>query len=190
MIDVENIIDLQRRIALFDDELAYKELFFAFHPALKRFAFSFLHNRESAEEVVSDVFVKIWQRRKTLSSIENLRVYLYVSAKHTALNYLSREKREANVRAAEPDLDMPATAQNPEQLMMTAEMLRQVRLAIQALPPRCKMVFKLVKDDGLPYKEVADILNISVKTIDSQLAIALKKISASVSARLTSSTRW
>ena len=190
MIGVYDMIGLQRRIALYDDEPAYKELFFAFHAALKRFAFSLLHNKEMAEEVVSDVFIKLWERRKTLTSIDNLRVYLYISTKNTALNYLSQEKRQANIHGIDADLDLPTTAQNPEQLMITAEMMRQIRQAIQALPPRCRTVFKLVREDGLPYKEVADILNISIKTIDNQLAIALKKIGHAVSARLSSHHQW
>ena len=68
--------------------------------------------------------------------------------------------------------------------MITAEMLRRINNAINALPPRCKLVFKLVKEDGLPYKEVADILDISIKTIDNQLAIALRKISEAINLQL------
>lgn len=190
MVSVDDMMGLQRRIAFFDDEPAYKELFFAFHAALKRFAFSLLHNKEMAEEAVSDVFIKVWERRKTLTSIDNLRVYLYISTKNTALNYLSQEKKQATTGGIEADFDLASTAQNPEQLMITAEMIRQIQNAIQSLPPRCKIVFKLVREDGLPYKEVADILNISIKTIDNQLAIALKKIGLAISARLSSQHQW
>jgi RNA polymerase sigma factor (sigma-70 family) len=63
-------------------------------------------------------------------------------------------------------------------------LLRRINNAINALPPRCKLVFKLVKEDGLPYREVADILDISVKTIDNQLAIALRKISEAINLQL------
>jgi RNA polymerase sigma-70 factor (ECF subfamily) len=82
------------------------------------------------------------------------------------------------------NLDFASNTLNPEQLMITAEMVRRINSAINSLPPRCKLVFKLVKEDGLPYKEVADILDISIKTIDNQLAIALRKISEAINLKL------
>jgi RNA polymerase sigma factor (sigma-70 family) len=70
---------------------------------------------------------------------------------------------------------------DPEQLLITAEMLGFIYKAIDQLPPKCKMVFKLAKEDGLKYREVAEVLNISVKTVENQLAIALQKIGEVVS---------
>jgi RNA polymerase sigma factor (sigma-70 family) len=64
--------------------------------------------------------------------------------------------------------------------MITAEMMHKMQAAIDALPPRCKMIFKLIREDGLRYKEVAEILNISVNTIDAQMAIAVRKICQSL----------
>src|SRR4051812_31551962 len=91
----ENLVELQRRIALYDDETAYKQIFFTFYKALVRFAVTFTNDNDNAEEVVSDVMMKLWQKRKTLTDIENLPVYLYISTKNTALNYLSRERKKA-----------------------------------------------------------------------------------------------
>jgi RNA polymerase sigma-70 factor (ECF subfamily) len=65
-------------------------------------------------------------------------------------------------------------------MMITEEMLHRVQQLVEALPSRCKMVFKLVKENGFRYKETAEILNISVKTVENQLAIALKKINEAV----------
>src|SRR5215216_5335521 len=89
----ENNSELQRRIALYDDEPAYKEIFFYYYSPLIRFAQSLLNDRQYAEEVVSDVMMKIWEKRKNLPAISNLRVYLYVSTKNTALNYLAKQKK-------------------------------------------------------------------------------------------------
>ena len=180
----ENIVELQRRIALYDDEPAYKEVFFTYYTPLLRFAQTFVNDRQSADEIVSDVMMKIWEKRRDLPSITNLRVYLYVSTKNNALNYLSRQKKAELISIEHLNLDFPSNALNPEQLMITAEMVRRINNAINSLPPRCKLVFKLVKEDGLPYREVADILDISIKTIDSQLAIALRKISEAINLRL------
>jgi RNA polymerase sigma-70 factor (ECF subfamily) len=180
----ENIVELQRRVALYDDEPAYKEIFFNYYGPLQRFAQTFVNDRQSAEEIVSDVMMKIWEKRKDLPAIENLRVYLYISTKNTALNYLARQKKVEILSIEHLNLDFPSRALNPEQLMISAEMMRRINNAINSLPPRCKLVFRLVKEDGLPYREVADILDISIKTIDNQLAIALRKISEAINLQL------
>lgn len=179
----DNIVELQRRISQYDDEIAYKDIFFTFYKALVRFSMTFVEERETAEEVVSDVMMKMWEKRKTLSSIENLRVYLYISTKNTSLNYLSKKRLQV-VSLDNLTIDFPSPALNPEQLMITAEMVRRINNAVNSLPPRCKLVFRLVKEDGLPYRDVAQILNVSIKTIDNQLAIALRKISEAINLQL------
>jgi len=180
----ENILELQRRIGLYDDEPAYKQVCFTYYTPLLRFAQSFLNNKQSAEEVVSDVLIKVWEKRKTLPDITNIRVYLYVSTKNTALNYLSRQKKIEILSLDDLNIDFPSNSLNPEELMITGEMMRRINVAVNSLPPRCKLIFKLVKEDGLPYREVAEILNISIKTIDNQLAIAVRKISEALNLQM------
>ena len=65
---------------------------------------------------------------------------------------------------------------DPEKLMITEEVFRQIRQAVNDLPPRCRLIFKLIKEDGLRYKEVAEILHLSIKTVEAQMAIALRRI--------------
>ena len=177
----ENIVELQRRIALYDDEPAYKEIFFTYYTPLLRFAQTFVVDRQCAEEIVSDVMMKIWEKRKGLPSISNLRVYLYISTKNTALNYLAKQKKVEIVSIEYLNLDFPSNALNPEQLMITAEMYKHIRHAIEALPPKCQLIFKLVREDGLKYREVAELLNLSLKTVENQMSIALRKITESIS---------
>jgi RNA polymerase sigma-70 factor (family 1) len=179
-----NIAELQRRVAFYDDEPAYKEIFFTYYPRLVRFASSFLSSRESAEEIVSDVFMKMWEKRKTLDSIENLRLYLYICTKNSALNYLAKNNKHSVVGIDDLTVELSSESINPEQLMITAEMMKRINQAINSLPPRCKLIFKLVKEDGLRYKEISALLHISVKTVDNQLAIALRKISMAVSVNM------
>lgn len=166
---------------MYDDESAYKDLFIAFFKPLEQFAFSFIRSKELAEEIVSDVFIKIWQKRSELEAIGNLKVYLYVSIKNTALTYLLKQHRQVAVSIDELTIELESFSRNPEEQLLSAEVIRQVNEVIQNLPPRCKIIFKFIKEDGLRYKEVAEILNISVKTIDNQLSIALRKISKVVS---------
>lgn len=180
MLSPSEIRELQRRLAVYDDESAYKELFLVYYKPLQQFAFSFIKSQELAEEIVSDVFLKIWEKRAELESIGNLKVYLYVSIKNTALKYLLKQKRQVAISLDELDIELESFHWTPEELVLTAEMMKKIEDAINDLPPRCKIIFKLIKEDQLRYKEVAEILNVSVKTIDSQLAIALKKISKAI----------
>jgi RNA polymerase sigma-70 factor (family 1) len=177
----ESIKYLQSRIARFDDQEAYKELFTSLYSALLLFAKSMVKSKESAEELVSDVFIRIWEKRRDLEKIANLKVYLYVSIRNAALNYLSSQKRNPTNPLDEFHAEFTSIYFDPEQLLITADMLALIKKAIDQLPPKCKIIFKLVKEDGLKYKEVAEILNLSVKTVENQVAIALQKLGNTVS---------
>jgi len=180
MIASDKILYLQNQIAYYDDQFAYKELFTGFYAYLYHFAFSYVKSKQSAEEILSDVFIKIWEKRKDLQKIDNLKVYLYVATRNTALNYVEKQKRAATYEIDESTIALKALYFDPEQLLITAEMMSRIQNAINDLPLKCRLVFKMVKEDGLKYREVAEIMNISVKTVENQLAIALRKIGTAV----------
>ncbi len=175
--DIEiNLHSLQRRIAK-GEEAALSSLYEIFCKRLHAFAFSISHSNDIASDVVEEVFVNIWVNRGNIEKIENLAVYLYVSVKNRSLNKVVDKARKL---IAEPfDTIEPAIAglaEDPYTILVTTEMMDRMKKAVEELPPRCKMIFKLVREDGLRYKEVAEILNISVNTIDVQMAIAVKRL--------------
>lgn len=159
------------------NEQCLAELYKLFSKRLHHFARVITRSAETAEEVVEDVFVKMWSNRARINEIENLTVYLYVSVKNRSLNAISQKATEL-IRAPFDDLDIEAgqVATDPYNLLVTAEMMKRMQQAVDNLPPRCKMIFKLVREDGLKHREVAEILNISLNTVDVQMAIAIKKI--------------
>jgi RNA polymerase sigma-70 factor (family 1) len=161
------------------NEKAFTELYSRFHRSLYLFAMAITRSSELSEEAVEDVFLKLWNSRTHIQSIENLPVYLYVAVKNRALNAV---KKRPGLVIEYPSNDagaVPAsTSADPYNLLVADEMMRSMQKAVDALPRRCKMIFRLVREDGLRYKEVAEILNISVNTIDVQMAIAVKRISA------------
>lgn len=182
MLTADQIQYYQQQIAFNDDQHSYKQLFTGLYPYLYPFARALVKSKELAEEVVSDVFIKVWEKRKELAKIENLKLYLYVATRHIALNYLDVQKRKQTSPLDHIQHSESITVYlDPEKLLITADMLALVRKAIDQLPPQCKIIFKLVKEDGLKYREVAEILKISVKTVENQLAIALRKIGNTVS---------
>ena len=170
------------RVALFNDEAAYEKLFFHFNDALFNLAVCFVKDEAVAEEIVSDTFINLWRNRSRLPEIENLKVYLYVSVKNLCIKHLTRNKQLADFNLNDLHLEkVAATSRSPEEMMVSKEMLKYIQEAIENLPPRCRLIFKLVREDGLKYKEIAQILNISIKTIDAQMAIAAKKVMQSLS---------
>ncbi len=174
------IDDLVARIASDDDAIAYKQLFQSYHGRLFQFAYSITHSKETAEEIVSDVFLKIWMKRKSLIKIQNKHLYLYICTKNLAINRLIKDKRNRVFSLDECLVELRSIYFDPEQLMITAEMVRRVQHAINELPPKCRMIFKLVKEDGLKYKEVAELLGLSSKTVENQMTIALRKMDQSI----------
>ncbi len=168
--------ELQARIAI-NDQAAFTQLYLHFGKRLIHFATTLVRSKETAEELTEDVFVKLWSNRIHITEIENITVYLYVAVKNKALTSLSLKARQLVLAPFDfLDTSVDSFAADPYDLMITSEMMDRMHQAVEALPPRCKMIFKLIREDGLKYKEVAEILNISVNTIDVQMAIAVKKI--------------
>jgi len=180
MIAAAKVKYLQEQIARNDDTFAYKELFVSFYNPLLRFAITLVKSKEQAEEVVSDVFINIWEKRKRINSISNLKVYLFIAVKNTSLNYISRQNKTLTDDVEQAGIEFKSIYFDPEQLMVTAEMVARIKDAIEQLPPKCKLIFKLIKEEELKYKDVAEILGVSIKTVESQIAIALKKIGTAI----------
>ncbi|HVG14612.1 MAG TPA: RNA polymerase sigma-70 factor [Chitinophagaceae bacterium] len=175
-----DIPSLQQRVGLQRDEQAYKFLFLYFHPHLLRFAFSMVKNEDAAEEIVSDVMMRLWSARERLVEIENLKVYLFTSVKNTALNYLSRNAKYTSWDLEYIEIELDMNLYNPEEAMLQKELISTITSAIKELPPKCQMAYKLVREDGFSYKEVASIMGISENTVDRHINTALHKLTNAV----------
>jgi RNA polymerase sigma-70 factor (family 1) len=183
--DPNHIRTLQERIALYEDMQAYHALYDLFFTNLHRFCFSFVKSSEAAEEIVSDVFIKLWQIRNKLMEIANLKVYLYQIAKNFCLNYITRHFKNPVASLDEMDIEAVISLDNPEELCISADIINTIHQTIRQLPPQCRLIFQMVKEDGMRYKEVADILHISVLTVRNQVAIAVKKIAEALPASIS-----
>jgi RNA polymerase sigma-70 factor (ECF subfamily) len=173
------ISELQQKIALYEDMQAYRALYELLSERLFWFVYSLVKSREVAEEIVSDVFIKLWKMRNALLSVDNLQVFLYVIAKNFSLNYLTKEYKYPRVSLEEIQVES-ASAINPEELYISTETAGKIREAIENLPSQCKLIFRMVREDGLKHKEVAAILQISELTVRNQLVIAVRKITEAI----------
>ena len=169
---------LFQRLAASADEEALAGLHDIYFYRLYKLACSIVGNRETAEEITNDVFIKIWQNRETLGAVRHPEYYLLKCARNRALEFLRSKK--IKLELLEEDFQ-PFVAEwevSPEQIMISSEMVHHINRVIDQLAPRCKLIFLLVKEGNLRYKEVAELLHISVKTVEAQMSLALKKITA------------
>ncbi len=170
------LLILQEKVALHRDERAYKKLFLFYYPLLLRFSCGIVRKPEVAEEVVSDVMTRIWEKKAALSLIDNLRVYLYTATRNLSLKHLAKEKYGLVVELENVSVLCDIGIPSPAQILINQEWKQVLANAIKKLPPKCQMVYKLIREDGLSYSEVGQVMEISVNTVDRHLNIALHKL--------------
>ncbi|HEX6941445.1 MAG TPA: RNA polymerase sigma-70 factor, partial [Gemmatimonadaceae bacterium] len=171
--------ELVRRIRA-GDERALEVVFKAHYAGMASFVQRFVRSPDLAEELVQDVFLKLWSKREHLAEIETFRTYLFRAARNTALNYLRRAKLERRWREEQGTDDDPPTTFAADEETVEPEVALAVQEAINKLPPRCREIFLLSRDGGLTYAEIARSLEISVKTVETQMGRALKSLRASL----------
>ena len=163
-------------MALSDSEAALKSLYLAYFQRLIRFTSLYVSSSGEAEEIVSDTFLAVWNNRRQLPGITNFDSYIYTIARHKAISYYRKQHLE-EISLDDITIDLfTCTETTPEEELITQEGIARLNTAIDTLPTKCKMAFKLVREDKLKYKEVAAILDISVKTLEAHLANAVKKL--------------
>ncbi len=137
----------------------------------------YVNSPQIAEELLSDVFFALWENRKQLLDISNFDAYIYRIAKFKVLNYL-RDNKSLTIDLDEIPIDLFAfTETTPEDDYISEELIHALNEAIEQLPTKSKLAFKLIREDGMKYKDAADHLGVSVKTLEAQLTYAVKKIS-------------
>jgi len=155
------------------DETAFEMTFKEYYQALCRYANSFLSDRDEAEEVVQSAFLGIWEKRSSIVVTISLKAYLYQAIRNRCLNVIKHEKvkqQHAQHEAVMSVKHYEATSQT----VLSNELEQKIYVAMQALPEQCRLVFKLSRFEELRYQEIADQLNISVKTVENQIGKALK----------------
>jgi RNA polymerase sigma-70 factor (family 1) len=158
------------------DDKAFELLFAACYPKLLNFCLLYVLRKELAEEVVSDIFVKCWMDRQQLQEVHNPEVYLFVAVKNQALNYLKKFSHYHVVPVGDMEMSSIVRPPDPAQHVERRELFFRLNEAISMLPRQCQLVFRLIKEDGMKYKEVAEILHISPRTVQTQLFRAISRL--------------
>lgn len=158
------------------DQRKFSQLMELTSEELLWFAIGFLKNKEIAEEIVSDVFVNIWNKRADLEKIINLKSYLFICVRNGCLSHLRKVKNEKIISIESVNEYSFLPVEGPEDSLIEKEIIEQIYAAIETLPCKCKLAFTLAKINGLKYREIAEVLGISEKTVNNHLVLAVKKI--------------
>lgn len=161
------------------DKLAFNALFRMQYEKLLRFSKNYLP-AEQAEEIVSDTFVWVWMHREMLLEIDNPDTYLYVSVKNRCLNALRNRPKIVPIDGIQIP-NQQQSDKNPLTDMEQKELTEKLYSVIEQLPEQQKIVFKMIKGNGLTARQVAEILQLSPRTVETHLYKAVKQLEEEIS---------
>ena len=165
------------------DALSFKKLFDTYSNQLLNFALQYLNNPPAAEDVVQEVFVKIWINRSRLNPSLSIKSYLFTAVRNQSLKFtrdsnLKQEKHEYLQKENE-------TAKSPEEELQENELTELFYRALEKLPDRCRQIFSMSRFEDLSYAEIATTLGISINTVKTQMSRAIKSLRKQLSSFLS-----
>ena len=157
----------------YGDQTAFELLFHNYYPGLVIFSTQFTADRSEAEEIVQDFFVRFWQRHDQVSLTDSLKSYFFLSVKNSSLNFLKHKKVEEKYIRKMTEMADRHLAYDPD-LYVDSELQEKVKQAIELLPEKCREVFVMSRIRGMRNDDIATELNISKRTVETQISKALK----------------
>ena len=152
----------------------FEHIFRAHFKGLHTYACTLIRDPVMAEEAVQNVFVKLWEKKEEIGIKENIENYLYRAVHNESLNYLKHQKVRTAYQSYIMRRHTPNDHDKTSEKITLAELERKLEKAILELPEQCRLIFRLSRSEELKYKEIADKLGLSVKTVENQMGKALK----------------
>lgn len=154
------------------DELAFNFLFEHFYSSLCFFSCKYVSDIDKARSLVQQVFVDIWVKREKLEVSRSAKAYMYNAVRNKSIDYLRKEKNTIQITEKIENIrEVPF-----HDLIEETEQINQINNLINELPDKCREIFIMCRFEGMKYKQIAEKLDISIKTVEMQMGIALKKI--------------
>ncbi len=155
------------------DITVFEMLFRTYYQPLCNYAYTFLQDKEDAEEIVQSTFLMVWEKRGALAIHTSVKPYLYAMVRNACLNVLKHQKIKQ--RHAGEEIALAERAHDSvSQVVATNELEHRIKIAMDELPEQCRLVFKLSRFEELKYSEIAEQLNISIKTVENHMGKALR----------------
>jgi RNA polymerase sigma-70 factor (ECF subfamily) len=167
------------------DEQAFELLYHKFYARLCAFSNKFLNDPEVAQEIIQDVFAKIWEGREDIDPEDSIKSYLFKIAQNLSINNLRRKKVESRYIEIYKLVYVEHLDFSSLESLLAKELEENINISITKLPAQCRKIFELSRSEGLKYKEIADTLNISIKTVEAQMSKAFRSLRVELSDYLT-----
>lgn len=167
-------------VSRYSDQSAFNALFRSYGARVYHFSYGYLKSSSEAEEIVQDTFIRIWENRATIDAGNSFSGYIFTIAYHLILNRIRKLRNEMNCKAVLQQTGHTFHNETEEKILHS-DLEKRHHAAMVQLPPRRKIIFQMIREEGLTYKQVADHLHISVKTVESQMAEALKHFKKNLS---------
>lgn len=158
----------------------FENMYKTHYKMLRNAADNIIGDTDAAHDVVQEVFVKLWNRKDEVSAILNQKAYLFRSVINASITYLENNKGKARI----DDFKIESMGTTDSKIL-TRELELKIQGALDSLPPKCKAIFILSRFEGLKNKEIAEHLGLSLKTVENQMGIALKKMKEDLKPYLT-----
>lgn len=156
---------------------SFEELFNKYYHVLCEFSFSISKDKQLAEEAVSDVFIKLWQKRDEIEIHTNLKSYLFQSARNQTITYLRKEKNNI-LHFDDSIMNIPDLFSLPDYKLRIEDAELERNSILNKIPLKSLAIFKMHRFGGLKYKEIAELLGLSIKSIEKHMTISIKIINS------------
>ena len=171
---------LLRQMKEQDSQTAFRNFYNMTYDRLFRIAYYYVKKNEWSQEIVLDVFLKLWQQRDTLPEVRSIEDYCFILVKNASLNYLEKESKHTTADSG----SLPESQEvsfSPEETLISEELFALYVKALDRLPERCREIFIRIREEKQSYAQVAEELGISTKTVDAQLQKAVTRLKEAIS---------
>lgn len=172
---------LLRQMKELDSQTAFRDFYNMTHDRLFRIAYYYVKQEEWSQEIVLDVFLKLWNLRHTLPDVKNIEDYCFILVKNASLNYLEKESKHATLIHSSSLPEPREQDYSPEESVISEELFALYVKALDRLPDRCREVFIRIREEKQSYAQVAEDMDISIKTVDAQLQKAVGRLKEMIS---------
>ena len=180
-LSTEKINAMLHELSVNNSQEALKSLYLYYYSKLNTFLSYYVRDHQVIQEIISDSFLAIWEQKNRLSGIYNFNAYIYGVARNRAVSHLRKElakSKDVEIETVSPYLQ---GSSDPESVLITEELTVLLNKTIETLPAKSKLVFKLIREENLKYKDAAEVLDVSVKTIEAHMTLAVKRLREALS---------
>ena len=167
---------------------AFRELFMRYHLKVYYFVLGLVKSESDAEDLTQEIFLKLWTHRSRFTEVRTFGSYLYVLAKHTAFNYI--ESRRVNLVSLESASEEDEERSTPYEDLVAKDLRLLVDMIVETMPPQRRMIYRMSRNEGLSNTEISENLQLSKKTVEKHLNLALRELRNVVFSIIRSPGRW